>query len=182
MMRRFVFCIFALSFLYLAGCVVPPPAAHTRQRQSAPAPCSTPVDPIRYQSILAVINVNYTYTAKDADAGRTWHRGDVLTELNELGKQDGDSFAEPNGQQPNFYMTYSISNDGQDHFTGSLEFSGWGQGHITTLSKYQYPYSSSAQLVKDLTDEAYQFIHGGWHDTRPSCNGQAPQPTRGRKK
>jgi hypothetical protein len=119
--------------------------------------------------MLVLINVNYTYTAKDAEGGRTWHRGDVLEELNNLGRPDGNSFTEPNGQPTNFYFTYSITNDGQDHFTGSLEFSGWGWGHITTFNKYQYPYSSSAQLVKDLTNDAYGFIHGGWHDIRPNC-------------
>ncbi len=153
-----------LSFV---GCVVPPPRAH--QRPQAPEPCKQHVEPLRYHAMLVLINVNYTYTAKDAEGGRTWHRGDVLEELNNLGRPDGNSFTEPNGQPTNFYFTYSITNDGQDHFTGSLEFSGWGWGHITTFNKYQYPYSSSAQLVKDLTNEAYGFIHGGWHDIRPNC-------------
>jgi hypothetical protein len=150
----------------LAGCVPPAQRYHRSQK---PAPCSAPVAPIRNIAMLAVINVNYTYTPKDAEGGRSGHKEDVLEQLNTLGNPDGNSFAEPNGQQPNFYFTYSISNDGQDHYTGSLELSGWGQGHITTLGKYQYPYSSSTRLVSDLTDEAYQFVHLGWHDSRPTC-------------
>ncbi len=164
MQRKVTLPYLVLTIVSLVGCVMPPPRA--RQR---PQPCSKPVAPIRYNSLLAVINVNYTYTPKDAEGARTWHRTDILDELNGLGKADGNSFAEPNGQQPNFYFTYSITNDGQDHFTGSLQFSGWGQGYINTFSRYQYPYASSAALVKDLTDDAYGFIHGGWHDSRPSC-------------
>jgi hypothetical protein len=168
-----------LSAVLLActGCLVPPP----RPVRQAPAPCTVPVAPIRYHSLLSVINVNYSYNAVDPAGGRTWHRGDVLDELNNLGKADGNSFTEPNGQQPNFYITYTITNDGQDHFTGSVKLEGWGQGYITTINKYQYPYSSSAKLVQDLTDDAYGFVHGGWHDSRPGCEN-GPQPKAAAKK
>lgn len=140
-----------------------------RSSSSRTTPCNPSVPPIRNVAILSVINVNYSYTPKDLEGGRSWHRGDVLDELNTLGRPDGNSFAEPNGQQPNFHITYTISNDGQDHYTGSVELSGWGQGHVTTINKYQYPYASSAKLVQDLTDEMYQFIHLGWHDARQGC-------------
>ena len=149
--------------------VLTPLTSYGKHRREQAAPCTVPVAPIHNIAILAVINVNYTYTPNDLSGGRSWHRGDVIDELNSVGTSDGNSFAEPNGTQPNFYFTYSISNDGNDHFTGSLEFSGWGQGHIKTFSRYQYPYASSAALVKDLTDDAYSFIHGGWHDSRDNC-------------
>ena len=155
-----------MALVALAGCVPPSRAYSRRQR---PAPCSELVPPIRNVGILAVINVTYTYTPKDAEGGRSGHRNDILDELNGLGRPDGNTFAEPNGQQPNFHFNYSISNDGQDHFTGSLELAGWGQGHISTFNKYQYPYASSDQLVKDLTDDAYGYVHAGWHDSRPNC-------------
>ena len=178
-MMRIKLAFTSVLLLSCIGCIVPPP----RQRQAPPAPCTVPVSPIRYNSLLSVINVNYAYNAEDPNGGRDWHRGDVLTELNSLGSSDGNTFAEPNGQQPNFYFTYSISNDGQDHFTGSVKLEGWGQGYITTINKYQYPYASSAKLVQDLTDEAYQFIHLGWHDLRPGCeNGPQAAPVKKRKK
>ena len=157
-----------IALAALAGCMTP--ARSYQYRNQKPSPCRAPVAPIRNNALGIVISVNYTYTPQDADGGRTGHRGDIMDELNNLGRGDGNSFAETNGQQPNFYLTYSISNDGQDHFTGNVELSGWGQGHVTTINKYQYPYASSTQLVKDLTDEAYDFLHQGWHDARPNCS------------
>ncbi len=159
-MTRFAF---MFAFLACVGCATQP--------RVRPTPCSEPVPPIRNTAIMATINVNYSYTPKDVEGGRTWHRTDVLNELNTLGRGSGNTFAEPNGVPSNFHFTYTISNDGQDHFTGSVELSGWGQGHITTINKYQYPYASSAKLVQDLTDEAYEYIRDGWHDARASCSG-----------
>ncbi|HYA97045.1 MAG TPA: hypothetical protein VEH49_03045 [Methylomirabilota bacterium] len=143
--------------------------ARSHHRAAAPAPCSTPVAPIRNNNLIVVINYNYSYNAKDPTAGRGWHKGDIIAHLNDLGRSDGNSFAESNGQAVNFYFNYTLNNDGQEHFTGSIELSGWGQGHIATLYSGQYPYASSAQLTSDLTDKAYAYIHGGWHDSRPNC-------------
>ena len=162
-MKRFYPPLAILSVMAICSACAPP-----RPREPA-SPCTPPIAPIRSQSLIAVINFNYTYTPKDADAGRTWHRDDVLKELNSLGAGDGNSFQEPNGQPHNFTFTYSIANDGQDHFTGDLRFAGWGQGHINTFYRHQYTYASSAVLVKDLTDSAYVFIRGGWHDARAEC-------------
>lgn len=154
------------ALLGLTGCV-PARASSRRYRES---PCTPPVQPIRNVGLLAVVNITYTYTPKDEGGGRDWHRSDILDELNSLGAGDGNTFAEPNGQQPNFTFNYSISNDGQDHFTGGLEMRGWGQGLIHNFGRYEYSYASSAQLVKDLTDDAYGFIHDGWHDGRAACS------------
>ncbi len=143
------------------------------QRAQTPAPCDPSVSPIRYNNLIVVVNYNYGYTAKDSEGGRTWHKGDIIDRLNDLGKSDGNTFAESNGQPVNFYLSYTLNNDGQDHFSGSVHLSGWGQGNITTISLgYPYPYASSAQLTSDLTDKAYQFVHLGWHDTRPACAGK----------
>jgi hypothetical protein len=152
-----------IAALASVGCVQP------NYRRQAPSPCTTPVSPIRNLALLTVINVSYTYTPKDEEGGRSQHRGEILDELNRLGQEDGNTFAEPNGQQTNFYLNYSLSNDGQDHFTGNLELSGWGQGHINTFNRYQYSYASAAKLLTDLTDDAYTFVHLGWHDARPTC-------------
>jgi hypothetical protein len=156
--------IFVL-LVVMTGCMTPPP----RRQAAAPAPFSKPVSPIRNNSLTIVLNYNYAYNPKDAAAGREWHRGDIISHLNDMGRSDGNSFAESNGQAVNFYFNYTLNNDGQDHFTGSLELTGWGQGHITTIWLGQYPYASSAALTRDLTAKAYEYIHGGWHDTRPNC-------------
>jgi hypothetical protein len=154
-----------LTLVAIAGCVPP-------SRRVAVAPCSETIAPIRNQAILVVINITYSYTPEDESGARSSHKDDILEELNNLGQPDGNTFAEPNGQGTNFTFTYTINNDGQDHFTGGLHFAGWGQGFIHDFGRYQYSYSATEQLVKDLTDDAYGFIHDGWHDSRPSCAGR----------
>lgn len=165
-MKRIVPALSLALATLICGCL---PMNSYQARRQAPAPCSTPVAPIRYVPILAVINVNFTYTPKDGSEGRDGMRMLTLQKLNDLGKQDGNSFTEPNGQQPNLHFYYTFNNDGQDHFTGSVELSGWGQGHINTFYRTQYTYSDPVQLAEDLTSDAYQFIHLGWHDSRSSC-------------
>jgi hypothetical protein len=159
-----------LATVVISGCgPMTQTQSRSHRRAAAPAPCSTPVAPIRNNHLIMVINYNYSYSAKDATAGREWHKGDIINHLNDLGRTDGNSFAESNGQAVNFYVTYTLNNDGQDHFTGSVKLDGWGQGYINTLYSGQYPYASSAALTSELTDKMYAFIHGGWHDSRPNC-------------
>jgi hypothetical protein len=132
--------------------------------------CLPAVRPIRNTAIVVLLTIDYAYNAVDETEGRTGHKQDVLDTLDELGSGDGNSFAEPNGEQINFYFNYTLYNDGQDHFTGQLELRGWGwgQGHITTVGLWQ-PYASSDQLIHDLTRQAYGFIQNGWHDNYVGC-------------
>lgn len=165
-----------LVLLGTTGCVP------TNYRRPAPAPCTASVSPIRYTPIVAVLNFNFTYTPKDANEGRDALRDTALRELNSDGSPDGNSFTQPNGQQQNFTITYSLSNDGQDHYTGSVQLSGWGQGYISTFNRYQSSYTDPLKLTSDLTDDLYVFIHDGWHDSRPQCAPGAAQQTTAHKK
>lgn len=141
-------------------------ARHKKDRQEA---CSDPVPPIRNNRNLVVsVSMNYTYTAKDPPLGRAWLQGDTVACLNNLGGGDGNVFAAQNGNPVNLYLAYTINNDGQDHFTASLEFSGWGQGHISTFST-QYSYTDWQAMTRSLTAQAYSYIQNGWHDTSPGC-------------
>lgn len=153
----------ALALAAVTACMAP------RYRRPAPAPCSAPVAAIRNNALLAVVNITFTYTPQDEAGARSADRESILDELNAQGTSDGNTFVEPNGQVPNFYFNVSISNDGQDHFTGTMELAGWGQGHINTFYRTQYSYASATKLVQDLADDAYSFIHTGWHDSRPEC-------------
>ena len=143
--------------------------SRSHHRPAPPAPCSTPVAPIRNNHVIVVLNYNFSYTAKDPTAARPWLKSDIINRLNELGRGDGNSFAESNGQTVNFYVTYTLNNDGQDHFTGSVKLEGWGQGYISTLYSGQNSYASAAALTSDLTDKMYAYVHGGWHDSRANC-------------
>lgn len=167
---RTMFAFTLSAVLLVSGCApMVQQQHHSSRRPAAPAPCSTPIAPIRNVSpIVVVLTYTYAYTAKDPNPA--WHKSDIIDRLNELGRSDGNTFVEANGQSVNFHITFTLQNDGNDHFTGSVDLSGWGQGHITTISKgYPNPYASSSVLTSDLTDAAYAFVHGGWHDSRPSC-------------
>lgn len=155
--------------LGLSGCAPMMQQQHRASRHQTPAPCSAVVAPIRGANpIVVVLTYNYAYTAKEPNPA--WHKSDIISRLNDLGRPDGNGFVESNGQNVNFHITYTLQNDGNDHFTGSVDLAGWGVGHVTTIGKgYPNPYASSSVLTSDLTDAVYAFIHGGWHDSRPSC-------------
>jgi len=139
---------------------------HTAAKPSAPAPCNTPVHAFRNTAIVITINVNATYNPKDLSAGRSYTQSDAIAYLNELGTVDGNKFAPQNGNKNNFTFVYTIGNDGQEHYTGSLDFSYLEHVHLFTT---QYTYANPTQMFRDLTAQAYTYIHNGWADTRPEC-------------
>jgi hypothetical protein len=155
------------AVMFLSGCaplMTPPP----RRAVYTPAPCNTPVHAIRNSAIVVTININATYNAKDLPGARNYTQGDAVAYLNDLGRLDGNTFSAQNGNANNFTFNFVINNDGQDHFTGSLDLWGWGVGHIHMFTT-QYSYANGFQMLRDLTGQAYQFMHTGWADTRPSC-------------
>lgn len=144
--------------------------------ESAPAqevdetPLREDVPPVRNTSIKVNINVTFTYTTKmDEDEARRTAINLILARLNEQGSLDGNSFSFPDGEPSNLTFDYTFYNQGQpgnDRYTGSLVMSGWGWGYIHTFDSGQYPYSDAEKLINVLTDQAYNFLHTGWHDTR----------------
>jgi hypothetical protein len=150
----------------LSGCAM---NSYTARRPAPPAPCSTPVSPIRYNSMAIVATSNLTYTAKDESAARSSVPDMAVDRLNADGRADGNTFSVANGTAVNFYLAYTVNNDGNNRFSGSVRMSGWGQGYIATLSNGQYAYSNAPDMIRALTDSAYGYIHNGWHDSRPQC-------------
>jgi hypothetical protein len=161
------FAILLSAILTLSGCAVQP--YQHNYRAPAPEPCRPAVSPILNQTLVVTVSVKYTYTPKDQVGGRQWHQSDVLEYLNQLGHSYGDSFVPQNGQNMNFWFEYTVNNDGQDHFTGNLRFGGWGWGYVHDFNT-QYGYTSTEQMFHDLTDQAFHYISGGWHDARTSCS------------
>jgi hypothetical protein len=162
-----------LSLVLLSGCVAPPSARRTTvHRRQAPQPivCSATVPPITNSVLNVSIPVNFNYNPKDRPNGTQEVRSYVLNRLNALGKANGNTFYLQNGSQLNFTFTFSYSNN-SEIFTGGMQFSGWAQGDIhyfSTSGQYNDPF----QMAGDLTDQAYAFIAGGWHDLRPACAGR----------
>lgn len=91
-----------MALLLTVACL--PPARYNAPHAAPPAPCTVPVNPITYNSLVVSISVNYTYNAKDPTQARPWHQEDVLEHLNSLGKPDGNSFSFQNGNPVNFYL------------------------------------------------------------------------------
>lgn len=168
MKRYFVPAFLVLGLL--TGCVTPPPRSYNHRRQQAPAPCNQHVYPIRNAAIVMAVIMNTSYNAKDINGARRFTEPDVINRLNEDSRSnlDGNSFSQQNGNQSNFHFIYTINSDGYGHFTGSLDMSGWGAGHIHDFTTSN-PYADPIQMLRDLTDQAYSFIHTGWKDTRPQC-------------
>ncbi len=150
--------------LALSGCTFP-----TAYHAQAPSPCTRPVSPISNTTLTVFITVNFSYNPEDLNAARELDAADILNRLNADGKANGDSFTLANGVQPNFYLTYTLNNDGSNHFSGSLQFSGWGQGFIANLGSGQYTYADYGSVYDNLTDQAFSYIQNGWHDSRPAC-------------
>jgi hypothetical protein len=166
MIRHIALFLLVLPLLFFAGCVVPPPSRSPQR----PSPCMAVIAPIRYTSIVVSVNINTTYNAKDLPGARQFAEPDVIKELSaqSTANGDGNTFNPQNGQASNLTYNYSVSNDGNGHFTGSLSMYGWGVGFIHTFYT-QYPYTEPYKMLEDLTDQSYSYIHGGWHDARPNC-------------
>ncbi len=140
-----------------------------RAKQQAAA-CTTAVQPIRYNALKMMYRINFTYTPKDLSGAHELTPELLNSRFNTDGAAEGNTFSEANGVAPNFYFTVTLSDtDGNNHFTAYAEFSGWGQGHITNVSSGQYPFTNPIDAINAVVDQAYAFIHGGWHDSRPSC-------------
>ena len=136
-----------------------------------PARTDPPVPPIRNNSLVISVSLDATYNLVDLLGGRDFVKSDTVAYLNELGQADGNTFAEQNGNSVNFYYSFTIHNDDQDHYTGSLEFSGWGQGHLCAFHT-EYAYADPKKMFRDLLAQSYVFIHNGWRD--PRVPNQAP--------
>lgn len=150
--------------LALSGCTFP-----TAYHAAAPAPCMKPVGPISNAAITVIIADNFSYNAQNPSMAKEEDIPYILNRLNADGQADGNTFSQANGVQPNFYLTYTTNNDGNNHFSGTLLFSGWGDPFIANFGSGQYTYANSADMLNNLTDQAYAYIHLGWHDSRPSC-------------
>jgi hypothetical protein len=169
-MKRY-FVASLLVLVLLTGCATPPPRHnYSRRRPQAPAPCNQHVYGIRNAAIVVGVTINATYNAKDINGARSYTEPDVIDRLNADSRSnfDGNTFSQQNGNDKNFTFNYTINNDNYGHYTGSLNMSGWGVGFIHTFSTSN-PYSDPTQMFRDLTDQAYSFVHTGWKDTRPEC-------------
>jgi hypothetical protein len=160
---RKTFALFCIAWLQTA-------CATRTAPKVAPSACTAPVAPIRNTNIHVTLNYDFTYTPRDATEVRTSNRPEVIAQLNGLGAPNGNTFAETEGDNGNLTFSYTLNSDSQDRFTGSLRFSGWGQGLIHNFYT-SGTYNSWRTMIAALTSQAYEFIRDGWHDSRPNCGG-----------
>lgn len=155
--------------IFLTGCV-PPPSTHRVSSRPQQVVCGPTIPPISNMVLYVSIPVSFNYNPKDRPAGTNWVRDIVLARLNADGRANNNTFYLQNGSQLNFTFNYSYNNS-SEIFTGGMQFSGWGQGNIKYFST-SGQYNDPSQMATDLADQAYAFIAGGWHDTRPACAGR----------
>lgn len=154
--------------VFLVAGLLPPRTAFSQCRPTIP--------PIRNIAIKVLITINLHYTAKDESSARSDGHQTILDKLNSLGESDENTFRDIEGEEQNLTFIFDVYNDGQDHFTGSLELRGWGWGHISTFNRTSNPYATPSRLLEDLVDDAYVFVHLGWHEIRAECTGQPGAP------
>ena len=134
--------------------------------EPAPDPIKPDVPPIHHLQLKLVVTSTFTYPAKDEATARTLIPEQVTRRMNVNGQPQGNTFILANGVQENFTLAFTLNSLGDSRFTGSLRFSGWGQGVITTLYSGEYAYTNVPDVIQALTDKAYLFIKLGWHDKR----------------
>lgn len=162
--------LIALSAMLLLGSGASAQLFGKKKPKQQAAACTAVVAPIRYNALKMVYRINFTYTPKDLSGAHELTPTVLNNRFNADGAAEGNTFTEANGVAPNFYFTVTLSDtDGNNHFTAYAEFSGWGQGHITNVSSGQYPFTNAVDAMNAAVDQAYAFIRGGWHDSRPSC-------------
>lgn len=154
----------SLWFLFAVG--VSCAGMMNHHQESAPAPMKEDVPPIRNCAIKVIITSNLTYKAENEPGARRSLPDQVLSRLATLGAPDGNTFSIASGEAPNFTLDFTVHNDGNDRFTGSVRMSGWGWGYINTLHSGQYSFSNAPDMIDVLTDKLYVFIHTGWVDER----------------
>jgi len=150
-----LFVVFLLILLSPGTSAEPPPP---------PAPPRDPVQPIRNCAIKIIVTSNLTYNAVDETAARGSLPNQVLGRLGTAGSGDGNTFSIASGEAPNFTFHFTVNNDGNDRFSGSVDMSGWGWGHIATIYSGEYTYASAPEMIDALTDKAYTWIHNGWRE------------------
>lgn len=153
--------VFIILLIALSGSSAP-----AEEPPPPPPPIKDDVPPIRNQNIRILVTTTFTYTPRDATLGRDDIQNICVDVLNEEGQADGNTFKVASGEAHNFNFDFTIHCDEQNRFTGSVNLSGWGWGHIQTFSHGEYSYSNGYELIEDLTAKAYNYIHTGWRDAR----------------
>ena len=158
--------VIALSgWMGLSGC------APTQSYQ--PPPCPKPVAAIRYTNIAMTYNITYSYTPKGEDAAGEAQQM-LESRLNDDGRSDGNTFHTANGEATNLYINITISDsgyNGNDKWTAYGTLTGWAYpGVISYISSGQYPYTNFTDMINNVADNAYKWVHTGWY--RTGCPSQ----------
>jgi len=88
----------------------------------------------------------------------------VLECLNIDGVDDGVSFDEANGRQPNLRIDviWTYLSEGTTQISATASVSGLGRGRLFDASSGQSPFTEQEDAVQALADDIYRWIHQGW--------------------
>ncbi len=144
--------------------------APASQAQTA-APCISTVAPVRNKTIVVDIqSASKNMEVGDQNVAMTF----VFLRLMDDGKPDGNTFdgsTPPTGKSFDIRLVLTIIAGKNAENSGTLSMSDWGgAGQVRVFNTaHSYTKDQQEQLIEDLTDMAYSFIHNGWRDTRPEC-------------
>lgn len=163
MLKRLLACAMLLG---LWGCVEPQSRSNPPARRAA-------VDPIRNTELTVYINMDFCgQTVQEIDTGKDITEQERLRcfsliekRLAELGSADGNSIKRvfrPNAAGVNFCLYYNAQYDKtQARWKGTHKLEGWGRGDIAILNAEGH--KSPEEVIRDLVDQGYRYIHLGWH-------------------
>jgi hypothetical protein len=114
--------------------------------------------------VVVTVSLANSWVWTHPNIGPAWVADDLLECLDYAGDDDGVSFSEANGVNPNLRIDVLLTqaNEGTTQISMTASVSGLGRGHLFNASSGQSPFTTEEDAVQALADDMYSWIHQGW--------------------